>query len=338
VRTRATRDPALFGRDLSPPLLIEEIQYAPQLLSAVKQIADRGVPAGHVWMTGSQSFEVMHGVRETLAGRVAIINLLGLSDEEKGTLPATPSAFFSQVCETTFPRLFGIGDVAARDLYLSSYLQTYIERDVRELLGIEKRREFEVFVKMCALRTAQIVNYQDLARDAGISAPTAKEWLSLLEDSFLLRLVHPHYTNRTKRMVKSPKLYFLDAGLAAWLSGWREVESLRLGPMAGPLFETHVFGEMVRRFRHRVREVEISFWRTRDGQEIDFLVESGGLTFPIEVKIGLPDTRDLPALQRLRGHNWQTGTVISLAGGPQGAALSDDWRLAPEGNLGFLPA
>jgi hypothetical protein len=138
-------------------------------------------------------------------------------------------------------------------------------------------------------------------------------------------------------MVKSPKLYFLDAGLAAWLGGWREVESVRLGPMAGPLFETHVFGEILRRFRHRVREVDISFWRTRDGQEVDFLVATGGLTFPIEVKIGLPEPRDLPGLHKIRGHDWQTGTVISLASGETTASLTDEWSVAPAGDLSFLP-
>lgn len=338
VRTRATLDATLFARDLQLPLLIDEIQYAPQLLSAVKQMADRGVPPGSVWLTGSQSFQVMRGVSETLAGRVAILNLHGLSWEEKGAPPATPSSSFRQLCETTFPKLAGVDDPAARDLYLSSYVQTYIERDVRELLGIQKRREFEVFVRMCALRTAQSINLQELARDAGVSAPTAKEWLSLLEDSFLVRLVQPYHSNRTKRLTKTPKLYFLDAGLAAWLGGWRDPESLRLGPQAGALLETQVFGEIIRRFRHRAREVEVTFWRTRDGAEIDFLVETGGAVFPIEVKLGIPDGRDLPRLASFRESNWRDGTVLSLAARNEPVALTNEWRLAPACGLDFLPA
>ena len=223
TRERANRDPALFVRELAPPFVIDEIQYAPRLLSPIKRLVDSGdLAPGSIRLTGSQNFQVMEGVTETLAGRVAILNLLGLSDEEK-KLPPTlaPDKYFRKLVETGFPRLHGIEDGATRDLYLSSYVQTYIERDIRELLRIEKRREFETFVKLCALRTGQVVNYHDLARDTGVSPATVKDWLSLLEDGFLIKLLSPYFTNRTRRMTKSPKLYFLDAGLAAWLGGWR---------------------------------------------------------------------------------------------------------------------
>jgi predicted AAA+ superfamily ATPase len=340
VRTRANRDPALFVADLHAPLLIDEIQYAPQLLSAIKRIADApGTPPGAVWLTGSQSFAVMQGVQESLAGRVAILNLFGLSDEEKGFEVATPAEYFAQLWSGSFPKLQGVTDPAALDLYLSSYLQTYIERDVRELLGIQKRREFEIFVRMCALRTGQVLNVSDLARDAGIAPGTAREWISLLEDSFLIRLVHPHHANRTKRMIKSPKLYFLDAGLAAWLAGWRDPESLRLGPIAGALFETHVFGQILRRFRHRAREVDITFWRTRDGEEIDFLVESAGRVTPVEVKMGTPNDRTLPKLDRLAEANWNPGRVVSLVHLPTGfvpSTVAEGWLAASPCDLSFL--
>ena len=327
VRTRAQRDPVLFARDLRPPVLIDEIQYAPKLLSAVKRIADSGVPPGSIWLTGSQNFEVMTGVRESLAGRVAILHLYGLSDEEKSLETRDPAAYFDALCDSTFPRLHGIDDSNARALYLSSYTSTYIERDVRELLGIEKRREFEVFVKMCALRTGQLVNHADLARDAGISPATARTWLGVLEDSFLIRLVHPYFKSRSKRLVKSPKLYFLDMGLAAHLAGWRDSEMLRLGPQAGAAFETHVFGNILRHFRHRARDVEIHLWRTRDGDEIDFLVEVGGACYPIEVKMSTPDARDLVALGRIRDARWQRGTILALArlGDPEPATVHADW-------------
>ena len=290
TRERANRDPTLFVRELDPPFTIDEIQYAPRLLSPIKQLVDAGgLAPGAIRLTGSQNFRVMEGVTETLAGRVAILNLLGLSDEEK-KLPRilTPDDYFRRLLETGFPRLHGIEDRATRDLYLSSYMQTYIERDIRELLRIEKRREFETFVKLCALRTGQIVNYHDLARDANVSPATVKDWLSVLEDGFLIKLLSPYFTNRTRRMAKSPKLYFLDAGLAAWLGGWRNAPEARLGPMGGALFETHVLADILKRFRHQAREVQVHFWRTRDGQEIDFLVENDGKTFPIEVKLGSP--------------------------------------------------
>ena len=333
TRERANRDPALFVRELTPPFVIDEIQYAPRLLSPIKQLVDRGgLEPGAVRLTGSQSFQVMEGVTETLAGRVAILNLLGLSDEEKA-LPRIlpPDDYFRRILETGFPRLHGTEDRAARDLYLSSYVQTYIERDIRELLRIEKRREFETFVKLCALRTGQIVSYDDLARDADVAAATAKSWLSLLEDAFLIRLLSPYFTNRTRRMIKSPKLYFLDAGLAAWLGGWRSAEEARLGPMGGALFETHVLAEVIKCFRHRAREVDIHFWRTRDGQEIDFLIESDGRTWPVEVKLGSPRYDRLAPLERIAESSWQHGQVVSLAAAAEPVRITDSWTLcAPD--------
>lgn len=341
TRGRAHRDPALFAADLRLPLLIDEIQYAPALLSAIKQLADRPTtPPGAIWLTGSQSFEVMHGVQESLAGRVAVLNLFGLSDEEKGTAPTTPKEAFERICSTSFPKLQGVSGTDAVDLYLSSYLQTYIERDVRELLGIQKRREFEIFVRMCALRTGQVLNTVEIARDAGISPNTAKEWISLLEDSFLIRLVHPHHSNRTLRMIKSPKLYFLDAGLAAWLAGWRDPETLRLSPMAGAIYETQVFGELLRHYRHRAREVDITYWRTRDGEEIDFLVEAAGRICPIEVKMGTPDARGLPRLERMSDSRWNIGRVVSLlhlAPDSLPATIAAGWQGASASDLSFLP-
>ena len=341
TRGRAHRDPALFAADLRLPLLIDEIQYAPALLSAIKQLADRPTtPPGAIWLTGSQSFEVMHGVQESLAGRVAVLNLFGLSDEEKGSPPTTPKEAFERIWSTSFPKLQGVCGTDAVDLYLSSYLQTYIERDVRELLGIQKRREFEIFVRMCALRTGQVLNTVEIARDAGISPNTAKDWISLLEDSFLIRLVHPHHSNRTLRMIKSPKLYFLDAGLAAWLAGWRDPETLRLSPMAGAIYETQVFGELLRHYRHRAREVDITYWRTRDGEEIDFLVEAAGRVCPIEVKMGTPDGRALPRLERMADSLWDAGRVVSLLHlGPDTlpATIAAGWKGASTSNLSFLP-
>ncbi len=340
VRERANRDPVLFMKDLQPPFIIDEIQYAPQLLSPVKQFVDAGnLAPGSIRLTGSQNFQVMAGVSETLAGRVAILNLLGLSMEEKGAArPATPEAYFELLLETGFPKLQGVRDRTTRDLYLSSYLQTYIERDIRELSRIEKRREFETFVRLCALRTGQVVNYHDLGRDAMVSSATVKEWLSLLEDGFLIKLVYPYHTNRTKRMTKSPKLYFLDAGLSAWLSGWRSAEEARFGPMGGALFETQILSDILKSFHHRAREVQIHFWRTRDAQEIDFLVESDGQVFPIEVKMGTPRPSSLCQLGRIASSNWKTGQVVSLAAEEKPVNVTSEWRLCAPGdlNLGLI--
>ncbi len=324
VRARANADPALFARDLRPPLLIDEIQYAPALLSAVKVLADAKPGPGAVWITGSQSFEVMRGVQETLAGRVALLELQGLADEERQPRPATPDDVFASVLRSRFPALHRVDDVDARELYLDGYVRTYLERDVRELLGVQKRREFERFVRLCALRTGQLVNYDDLGRDAGVSATTAKEWLAVLADSFLVMLVPPWHANASKRLVKSHKLYFLDAGLAAWLSGWRTLDQVRYGPQAGALLETHVLAQIVAALRHRAREARVHFWRDRDGREVDFLVETRSGTLPIEVKVGTPS--GLAPLARIREPSWRDGLVVSLLQRPgETAACTADW-------------
>ena len=334
TRERANRDPALFVRELVPPFIIDEIQYAPRLLSPIKQLVDAGgLAAGAIRLTGSQNFQVMEGVTETLAGRVAVLNLFGLSDDEKGLHSALPpDAYFKRMLETGLPRLHGVEAGPARDLYLSSYVQTYIERDIRELLRIEKRREFETFVKLCALRTGQVANLQDLARDTGVAPATIKEWLSLLEDSFLVKLLQPYYTNRTRRMTKSPKLYFLDAGLAAWLGGWRSPDEARLGPMGGVLFETHMLSEILKWFSHRGLEAQVFFWRTRDGQEIDFLVEAAGKVSPVEVKLGSPRYDRLAPLEKLAAPHWQPGQVVSLAA-TDSVRLSESWLVRPPAAL-----
>ena len=330
TRERANRDPAFFMRDLTPPFVIDEIQYAPALLSPIKQLVDAGgLAPGAIRLTGSQNFKVMEGVTETLAGRVAVLNLLGLSDEEKRLAVApAPHDYFRAMLETGFPKLHGIPEGPGRDLYLSSYLQTYIERDIRELMRIEKRREFETFVRLCALRTGQAVNYQDLARDAAVAPATVRDWLSLLEDCLLVRLVPPYHTNRTRRMTKNPKLYFLDAGLSAWLGGWRGAAEARLGPMGGALFETHVLAEILKRFSHRARQAQVHFWRTRDGQEVDFLVETGGKVYPVEAKLGAPRHERLAPLERIADANWQRGQIVTLAA-EAAAPFDDQWTICP---------
>ena len=340
TRRRATESPELFTQGIKLPVLIDEIQYAPEILSHIKLLVDQQQEPGSVWLTGSQNFDVMRGVRESLAGRVGIVNLLGLSDEEKQLGTNNAQGLFEGILETTFPRLYNVRDLDTRALFLNSYLQTYVERDIQALLGVQKRREFEVFLKMCALRTAQIVNYDDLARDVGVSASTIKDWLSVLEDSFIIKLVHPLHSNRTKRLIKSPKLYFLDMGLAAYLGGWLSVENLLHGPLAGAAFETHVFGNLLRHCLHRARPVEIHFWRTRDGEEVDFIVSTSRGVTPVEAKLGMPNPRDLLSRERFAEPSWKAGVVISAAmlSSPNliGTTLCDGWKLGTPLNLEFL--
>ena len=335
VRTRANQDPELFAKEIKIPVIIDEIQYAPSLLSPIKRLADQQPEPGSVWLTGSQNFKVMKGVKETLAGRVAILKLFGLSDREKNRESCEPTKYFEYICESTFPKLFGVKNQSTRDLYFSSYTQTYIERDIRELLQIEKRREFEIFVKMCALQTANIVNIDSMAGHAGVSSNTIKSWLSLLEDSFLIKLVQPYRSNRNKRLIKSPKVYFLDMGLAAYLAGWKDSESLRLGPMAGAAFETHVFSNIYKHFCYQLKEANIMFWRTRDGQEIDFVVETKSKYYPIEVKLGQPKASQLAVLTKIQEPNWQPGQIVSLSTSERSVAITKDWRLCQPESLSF---
>lgn len=337
TRSAANRDPALFASGLSTPLTIDEIQYAPDLLSQVKILADREKKPGSIWITGSQNFEIMRGVRESLAGRVAIVNLFGFSSREKGDVYSQPQSYFDGICETSFPALYGIQDTEARDVYLNSYVKTYIERDVQELLGISKRREFENFVKLCALRTGQLINYESLASDAGVSPGTAKQWLSILEDSFLIKLVPPFFSNKNKRIVKTPKLYFLDAGLCAYIGGWRDPKMVAASPMAGALYENFIFQEIVRYFSNRVKSFELTFWRTRDGQEIDFIVEADQKRYAIECKIGTPTIKALVKDHHLDELELAGCYVASLTAlGRDPTKLTERWDIGSPETLPFF--
>ncbi len=333
VRMRAKQDPSLFVRGLKVPFCIDEIQYVPELLSEVKKLADEHKVPGGIWLTGSQNFEVMKGVQESLSGRVAILHLFGLTDTEKKIEEVTPQRYFDRVLETAFPQLCGLQDSQARDLYLASYVQTYIERDVRELLGIEKRREFEIFLKVCALRTGQLVNYDDMARDTGVSPSTVKEWLSLLEDSFVLKLLYPWHSNRSKRLIKTPKLYFLDVGLACFLMGWRTADQILYGPCSGAIFETHLISNVYRQLKHRLQVVDLFFWRTKDGKEVDLLIEKQGTITPVEIKLGTVHPQQLLSLEKLKIPNCTQGYVVSLTGSSVAVPVREGWSLVSPNGL-----
>jgi predicted AAA+ superfamily ATPase len=336
VRTLAQRDPALLLQRFEPPVLIDEIQYAPALLPIIKIIVDKARTPGLVWLTGSQQFQVMRGVSETLAGRVAILNLLGFSRRERHRLDLdlppflpTPAILagrershassqlkrvYRDIWTGAFPAL-AVGPVTDRDLFYSSYLQTYLQRDVRDLAQVGDQAAFLRFLRACAARTAQLLNLSDLARDADISVNTAKSWLSILEGSFQVMRVAPYHTNVTRRLVKAPKLYFLDTGLCAYLTDWTSPETLEAGAMSGAILETHVFGEILKSWWNRGQEPRIYYYRDRDGREVDFVLVKDRTLYPIEVKKSTQPTvavaRMFQSLDRLsvpRGH----GAVICL--------------------------
>ena len=332
----ARDEPALFLQRFAPPVLIDEIQYAPGLLPLIKEIVDANGSKGLIWLTGSQPFHLMKNVGESLAGRVAVMQLQGLSVGEnlgngetvRPFLPgcthatnavpsnaASPLAWvFDQFWRGSFPAMKG--DTAAdRDLFYASYLQTYLQRDVRDLAQVGDLTVFTRFVRSAAARTAQLLNLADMARDVGIAPNTAKQWLSVLEASGLVWLLEPYHSNVSKRMVKAPKLYFLDSGLAAYLTEWNSPATLEAGAMSGAIFETWVVAELLKSYWHSGKQAPIYYYRDRDQKEIDVLIVKDGTIYPIEIKKtsqpGREAVRHFSVLEKL-GMKIGPGAVICM--------------------------
>jgi len=355
LRALANEDPALFLQKYPPPVLIDEIQYAPALLPYIKMDIDANRVPGAYWLTGSQQFVLMQGITESLAGRVAIMNLLGFSGRERvrGDLSVEPFLpteanlasrsrssrptdvhnIFSEIWKGSFPALLA-GEVSDRELFYSSYLQTYIERDVRDLAQVGNQTSFVRFLKASAARTGQLLNISELARDVDISVATAKSWLGILEASCQVFLLPPYHSNITKRLIKAPKLYFLDTGFCSYLTGWSSPETLASGAMAGPIFETWVLGEIVKSWWHRLKSPELYYYRDRDGREIDFLIAQDQYLYPIEAKLGATPRpewiRTFKTLERFTGQRGP-GAVICLC--KESYSLDPQTSAVPAGNL-----
>ena len=312
-------------------MLIDEIQHAPELLPVLKLAIDEDREPGSFWLTGSAQFSAMRGISETLAGRVAIINLLGFSLAERSTTmapepflpgrahacvepPLTLDTAFEHIWRGSMPELC-VRPELDRELYLRSYLQTYLQRDVRSLTNVGDLISFTKFLRACAARTGQLLNLSDLARDVDVSVPTAKAWLSVLEASFVVYLLRPYSNNQTKRLVKTPKLYFLDTGLCSYLTGWTSPETAALGAMSGALFETHVVSEILKSWWHRGKEPPIFFYRDRDGREVDVVFELDRKLYAVEAKRAATVKRSWGAafrpLERL-GLPLAAASVVSL--------------------------
>jgi predicted AAA+ superfamily ATPase len=355
IRELARQDPRLFLQRFAPPVLIDEIQYAPELLPQIKIAIDADRVPGRFWLTGSQQFHMMMGITETLAGRIAIVNLLGFSTRERvqwkpDTRPFLPTAerveergsirppldldgVFEQIWLGSFPAL-SEDPQPERGVFLGSYVQTYLERDVRSLTHVGNLAAFNRFIRACAARTGQLLNLSDLARDVDVSVPTAKSWLSVLEASFQVFLLRPYYSNVTKRLVKTPKLYFLDTGLCSHLTGWTSARTLAAGAMSGALFETHVVGQILRSWWHDGQAPPLHFYRDRDGKEIDLLFEVDGALHAVEIKQAATVRRDWAAgfriLDRL-GTSSGSRAIVCLT--PDAVPLDDRTTALPVGCL-----
>lgn len=294
----AKEDPSHFFERFPPPILIDEVQKAPNLFSYIKAIVDKSDKKGQFWLTGSQQFHLMKNVSESLAGRVAILDLQGLSQSEKAQEENRPSFLpdiplqtkrpvvstqetFDMLVKGSFPQLF---DGTPSSLFYSSYVRTYIERDVHEILNISNEHTFLKFLKVMAGRTGQILNYNAMSHDIEVSVNTVKSWVSVMETSGLIYLLPPYFRNMTKRAIKTPKMYFLDTGLCAYLMGITTGEIALNHQMSGALFETYVVSEILKSYWHNGERPFAYFYRDAQGKEIDLILDKSGKLWPIEIK------------------------------------------------------
>lgn len=309
ARRLAQQDPVLFFETYGTPLLIDEFQRVPSLLLEMKRRVDQAALEGKAnggmfWLTGSQKFLMMKDVADSLAGRIALFDLNSLSAAEIEGRPAmvfvpeirrlqeimrerateNVHAVYARIFRGGMPQLVATG--MERERFFSNYVNTYLERDIRELSQVGKINQFYDFLVFMAARTGQELKYAEIANSIGVSAPTAKAWVSLLVQSGIVYLLRPYASNLTKRLVKTPKLYFMDTGLAAYLCRWPNAETLENGAMDGAFFETYVVSEIVKSFHCAGRRADLYYYRDVDRKEIDLLLLEGTKLYPIEIKKG----------------------------------------------------
>jgi len=245
---------------------------------------------GDFVLTGSQQFGLMSKITQSLAGRVGLVHLLPFSQSELAAAGKAPAGVDNALWQGAYPALYDRG-LSPED-WFPNYVATYVERDVRQLLAVRQLGLFQRFLKMCAARSGALLNLSSLAADCGISHVTAREWLTVLEASYIVRLLAPYHRNFGKRLVKTPKLYFLDVGLAAWLLGIRDASTIATHAMRGGLFETFVIGEFIKQRHNAGQPAELYFWRDNVGHEIDLLFETGDRLQPVEIKSGMTFSYD----------------------------------------------
>ena len=308
VRQSAKEQSGTFFKDNPPPVFIDEVQYAPELFPYIKMMIDKSKQKGQFFLTGSQQFEMMKNVSESLAGRVGLLTLLGFSLRERKSIdfyrPFIPTdGFFDSykqesrnLPEYSYNKIWDIihgGSMPEYTLnedydwqmFWGAYVKTYIERDIRQLTQVADEGKFLKFMAAAASCTGQLLNLASLSRNVGVSQPTAERWMSILATGGIVYLLKPYHNNVAKRMIKTPKLYFLDTGLAAYLTRWNNPEVLKNGAMAGAFFESFVLSEVIKSYYNQgILDLPLYFYRDKDGQEIDLLIEDNGTLYPIEIK------------------------------------------------------
>lgn len=333
VRSLAVNEPGLFLQRYEPPVIIDEIQYAPGLMEYIKIHVDEHKRMGDIWMAGSQMFHLMKHVSESLAGRVGILRMQGLSAAEMESYEEIPFSTNPQILldkakvrqpkslKEVYERIFkgqmpGIYDRDIEpELFYSSYVSTYIQRDIKELTQVADEMLFLKFLTATAARTSQMLNLSDISRDIGVSIPTAKQWLSILVTSGIVVLLEPLYSNRVNRLIKTPKLYVLDTGLCSYLTRWQTPESLEAGAMSAALFETYVISEIIKGYQNQGKNPPLLYYRDKEKREIDLIIEQDGQYFPIEIKKSSAPKKDVTrhfSLLEKNGFTLGTGAVICM--------------------------
>lgn len=314
ARTLAQTDPALFFQTYKPPILIDEVQYAPELFSEIKILCDESEQTGLFWLTGSQQYKVMQNVRETLAGRVGILTLYSLSQREKNDVLLEGTLDFSLPClqerqrlmekndiHTVFDHIWRggypqpyRGDSEQRQEYFNSYIDTYLMRDITEAGGITDYPRFKKLLSACAALVGEQINYNTIAEAADITPPTAKAWVDVLEGLCIVYRLQPYSNNALKRLAKTPKLYFCDTGLSTFLSMWLTKDTLMNGAANGHYYENYVVMELVKNYAYAKDKANLSYFRNSNDKEIDVFVEENNLIHPLEIKKSAsPDRREV---------------------------------------------
>ncbi len=350
LRDLARSDPELFLQQYPAPVIIDEVQYAPQLLPYIKIRIDEDRRNGQYFLTGSQMFRRMKNVSESLAGRAGILSLYALSraeiygTEETPFLPSdrlplkhdeTVTTVFDRIFRGSMPQMVIDPDLSP-EAFFGEYMQTYMERDIRELIEIKNESKFLKFISCAAARTGQELNLSDIGKDVGIDGKTADSWLSLLVTSGLVYLLQPYSANTIKRIIRRPKLYFMDTGLACYLSLWNDPRVLENSAMAGAMFETYVVSEIIKEYSNKGMDVRsrLTYYRDNNGREIDLMIIENGAAYPVEIKKSADPGRDalknfsvLDQLPNRRGE----GAVICLS--PVSYPLDGMNRVIPVGMI-----
>ena len=298
LRELAQNDPQLFLLNYKRPLIIDEVQYAPNLFSYIKMEVDNNNEKGSIWLTGSQRFELMKNVSESLAGRVSILELSTLSyAEKKGFssklfLPTkinykfniTPNEIYDEIFQGGMPEY--VTNTLDRNAFFNDYITTYLERDVRNLTQVGNLTTFKKFLVAVASRNGEVLNYNSLCEDASIDASTAKRWLSILEASDIIYLLQPYFNSKLKRATKSPKIIFLDSGLCSYLCGWNSGENIMNSTVSGHYLEAYIISELIKNKRNNPDDInyDIYYYRDRDKKEIDLIIALDNIIYPFEIK------------------------------------------------------